>query len=74
MPNKEGQKKVVDNFTVKTISQQQNEAIEEKKEDIKKYIDNEKVEVLIKEVIRIKPTDFSAFKHALEDFVNDWDK
>jgi len=65
---------VVDNFTVKTISQQQNEAIEEKKEDIKKYIDNEKVEVLIKEVIRIKPTDFSAFKHALEDFVNDWDK
>jgi hypothetical protein len=74
MPNKEGQKKVVDNFTIKTISQQQNEAIEEKKEDIKKYIDNEKVEVLIKEVIRIKPTDFSAFKHALEDFVNDWDK
>ncbi len=65
---------MVDNFTVKTISQQQNEAIEEKKEDIKKYIDNEKVEVLIKEVIRIKPTDFSAFKHALEDFVNDWDK
>lgn len=65
---------MVDNFTVKAISQQQNEAIEEKKEDIKKYIDNEKVEVLIKEVIRIKPTDFSAFKHALEDFVNDWDK
>ena len=65
---------MVDNFTIKTVSQQQNEAIEEKKEDIKKYIDNEKVEVLIKEVIRIKPTDFSAFKHALEDFVNDWDK
>ena len=34
----------------------------------------EKVEVLIKEVIRIKPSDFSAFKHALEEFVADWDK
>ena len=34
----------------------------------------EKVEVLIKESIRINPRDFSAFKHALEDFVNSWDK
>ena len=34
----------------------------------------EKVEVLIKEVIRINPRDFSAFKHALEEFVNGWDQ
>lgn len=35
---------------------------------------DEKVEVLIKEIIRIRPQDFQAFKHALEDFVNSWDK
>lgn len=39
-----------------------------------KIIPEEKVEVLIKEIIRINPRDFSAFKHALEEFVNDWDK
>jgi predicted oxidoreductase (fatty acid repression mutant protein) len=37
-------------------------------------LDEEKVEVLIKEIVRIKPQDFQAFKHALEDFVNSWDK
>lgn len=37
-------------------------------------IDEEKVEVLIKESIMIHPRDFSAFKHALEQFVADWDK
>lgn len=40
---------------------------------ISKHITEEKVEVLIKEVIRIKPADFSAFKHALEEFVNSWE-
>lgn len=35
---------------------------------------DEKVEVLIKEMIRIRPVDFQAFKHALEDFVKSWDK
>ena len=39
-----------------------------------KITPEEKVEVLIKEIIRINPRDFSAFKHALEEFVNDWDK
>lgn len=34
--------------------------------------EDEKVEVLIKEVVRIKPRDFEAFKHALEDFVHGW--
>lgn len=34
----------------------------------------EKVEVFIKESVRINPRDFSAFKHALEEFVNSWDK
>lgn len=35
--------------------------------------DMEKVEVLIKEVIRIRPAEFSTFKHALEDFVKGWE-
>lgn len=39
-----------------------------------KIIPEEKVEVLIKEIIRINPRDFSAFKHALEEFANEWDK
>lgn len=34
--------------------------------------EDEKVEVLIKEVVRIRPKDFEAFKHSLEDFVNNW--
>jgi len=37
-------------------------------------IDEEKVEVLIKESVMINPRDFSAFKHALEEFVANWDK
>lgn len=45
----------------------------DKPSTIRPQID-EKVEVLIKEVIRIRPQDFQAFKHALEDFVNSWDK
>jgi len=46
--------------------------VETKKEPVKPVVE-EKVEVLIKEIIRIKPGDFSAFKHALEDFVSNWD-
>lgn len=37
-------------------------------------IEEEKVEVLIKESILINPRDFSAFKHALEGFVAEWDQ
>jgi hypothetical protein len=40
----------------------------------KPLLDEEKVEVLIKESIMINPRDFSAFKHALEDFVKSWNK
>jgi hypothetical protein len=36
-------------------------------------IDEEKVEIMIKESIMINPRDFSAFKHALEHFVSEWD-
>lgn len=36
--------------------------------------EDEKVEVMIKELIKINPKDFQAFKHALEEFVNSWDK
>lgn len=56
---------MVDNFTVATVSEQP--------QIVEKPILEEKVEVLIKEVIRIKPADFSAFKHALEAFVESWD-
>lgn len=35
-------------------------------------IEEEKVEVLIKESVLINPRDFSAFKHATEEFFNDW--
>lgn len=35
---------------------------------------DEKVEVIIKEVVRIRPQDFSAFKHSFEAWVNTWDK
>lgn len=63
MPNKKGQKKVVDNFNVAPDLEPTQQQID----------DLEKVEVLIKEVIRIKPIDFSTFKHALEDFVKGWE-
>lgn len=36
--------------------------------------DDEKIEVLIKEVVRIRPQDFAAFKHSFEEWVNGWDK
>jgi hypothetical protein len=36
--------------------------------------EDEKVEMLIKEVIRIRPQDFSACKHSFEEWVNSWDK
>lgn len=58
---------MVDNFTVAPI-------IEPKiNPSLKRWDNEEKVEVLIKEVVRIRPRDFEAFKHALEDFVKDWD-
>lgn len=63
---------MVNNFTIKTVNTK-----EIKQEPQEAHIDEfegEKVEVLIKEVIRINPRDFSAFKHALEDFVKQWDK
>lgn len=56
---------MVDSFTVAPVSEQP--------EIKEKPIVEEKVEVLIKEVIRIRPADFSAFKHALEEFVESWD-
>jgi hypothetical protein len=77
MPNKKGQKKVVNNSTVAPVIQPKvSEITISTMPAIEKpqHIDEEKVEVLIKEVIRINPRDFSAFKHALEDFVNSWDK
>lgn len=62
MPNNKGKEKVVNTPNKST--------------DISEIslINEEKVEVLIKEIIRIRPQDFQAFKHALEDFVNSWDK
>jgi len=61
MPNQKRQKKVVDIINVAPVIPTP-------------IIIDEKVEVLIKEMIRIRPIDFQAFKHALEDFVKSWDK
>jgi len=36
-------------------------------------LEEEKVEVVIKEAVLINPRDFSAFKHALEEFFTSWD-
>ena len=63
MPNKKGKKEVVDNIDVASIVEPTQRQID----------DMEKVEVLIKEVIRIRPAEFSTFKHALEDFVKGWE-
>lgn len=57
-------------FKTKTIKSTTNT----KTDHIEPVIAEEKVDVLIKEIIRIKPSDFSAFKHALEDFVKSWEK
>jgi len=77
---------VVNNTTVKTVSKSKGRQRVIIAQDFEKPLTapfeapkpipiiEEKVEVLIKEIIRIKPSDFSAFKHALEEFVNDWDK
>lgn len=77
---------MVNNITIKTTSKPKKiEPINNKQIDLKDrggasmaeknaLIPEEKVEVLIKEIIRINPRDFSAFKHALEEFVNNWDK
>jgi hypothetical protein len=62
MPNKKGQEKVVNNIDLEATVEPT------------PIILDEKVEVFIKEIIRINPKDFQAFKHALEDFVKDWDK
>lgn len=57
---------MADNNAVPTVSQP-------KAEPTLEY-DDEKVEMLIKEVIRIRPQDFSACKHSFEEWVNQWDK
>lgn len=62
-------KKRIDNTTNKDKPQ-----IEPIRAPQQMIIPEEKVEVLIKEIIRINPRDFSAFKHALEEFVESWDK
>jgi len=36
--------------------------------------DDEKIEVIIKECVRIRPQDFSAFKHSFEAWINTWEK
>lgn len=72
---------MVDNITIKTTNKSKKknvdvEVIEPKIEPHKPLYDpfeDEKVEVLIKEVVRIKPKDFQAFKHALEHFVKEWE-
>lgn len=86
MPNQKRQEKVVDNTSIKTTGKQKKDGLANVKLSLLKrhseppvaekiiIIPEEKVEVLIKEMIRINPRDFSAFKHALEEFVASWDK
>ena len=79
MPNKKRQKEVGHYSKVKAVIQQLGKKPLERTTEPNTQqvtaipIIEEKVEVIIKEVIRIKPTDFSAFKHALEEFVAEWD-
>lgn len=61
---------MVDNTSIPTASNTPDKPLEA----VLKPITEEKVEVLIKELLLISPRDFSAFKHALEDFVQGWDK
>ena len=69
MPNKKGQKEMVNSDPVAAVSQP-----EKKLEDNPdRPVEDEKIEVFIKEFMRIRPQDFQAFKHALEDFVKSWD-
>lgn len=69
---------MVNNPSIKKISKSTNvESIIDRPEPpvgILSPVEEEKVEVLIKESILINPRDFSAFKHALEEFVDSWDK
>lgn len=77
---------MVDRASIKTASEsKKRKSIDKPQIEIKTHseptvaekkpiIPEEKVEVLIKEIIRINPRDFSAFKHALEAFVHDWEK
>lgn len=60
-----------DNTTITPING--SEEIIEEGAARRKSEDDEKVECLIKEIIRIRPQDFQAFKHALEAFVKEWD-
>ena len=66
MPNKKRKEKVADSDAVAPVSEPATEP--------EIVYDDEKVEMLIKEVIRIRPQDFSACKHSFEAWVNQWDK
>lgn len=65
---------MVNNFTVAPVIQPKvrNEIDSANTDQLKPMLTEEKVEVLIKEVVRIKPGDFSAFKHAFEEFIISW--
>lgn len=62
---------MVDNIKITPIGEPKREVLIDTKP---KYNTEEKVEVLIKEVVRIRPADFQAFKRALEEFFSGWDK
>jgi hypothetical protein len=79
MPNKKRKEKMVDTATIpksgKFSSAKPVEPAAVKPEIAPKpVIDEEKVEVMIKESVMINPRDFSAFKHAAEEFFGSWSK
>ena len=69
MPNKKRKKEVDSDNSVAPVSEQPTPELEPTTE-----YDDEKIEVIIKECVRIRPQDFSAFKHSFEAWVNQWDK
>lgn len=65
MPSKKRKEEVVDNNTVP--------AVIEPTDATPLRTTQEKVEVLIKETVRIRARDFEAFMNAFEDFVKNWE-
>lgn len=44
-----------------------------KKEEEIKYIRDDKIEVEIREIVRIKPQDFAALKNSFEEWASQWE-
>jgi len=70
MSNKKGQKEVESQNIQQVITTHKSEMVKQPKI----VYDDEKIEVEIREIIRIRPQDFSALKHSFEEWAIKWDK